>query len=59
MSFSRRALHMDPAPAPLRGTLTDATVSANTIDSFASLTTSREDAISFNLFGDASNVLPL
>ena len=41
------------------GTITEATVSSNVIDSLADLTNSREDAISFNLFGTASTVASL
>jgi hypothetical protein len=36
------------------GTLADATISSNTIDSIADLNNSREDGISFNIFGDSS-----
>jgi hypothetical protein len=41
------------------GTITDATVSNNTIDSPADEALSREDAISFNLFGSATTVASL
>jgi VCBS repeat-containing protein len=41
------------------GTLNDATVSNNTIDSPANEALSKEDAISFNLFGSASTVASL
>jgi hypothetical protein len=41
------------------GTITDATVSNNTIDSPADEALSKEDAISFNLFGSATTVASL
>jgi hypothetical protein len=41
------------------GTISDATVSGNTIDSPADEALSREDAISFNLFGSATTVASL
>jgi hypothetical protein len=41
------------------GTITDATVSGNTIDSPADESLSREDAISFNLFGSPSTAANL
>jgi hypothetical protein len=41
------------------GTITDATVSNNTLDSPADEALTKEDAISFNLFGNASTVASL
>jgi hypothetical protein len=41
------------------GTINDATVSNNTIDSPAEEALSKEDAISFNLFGSATTVASL